>query len=115
MKQKILELLKEKHEINMTDFHKFIPEIKGEYAMFMPVNPGINPNILWLSSVTQDFILAFNQLLIDEKLIDWRPTDIKCYIFDNSPIYDMKLCQRKDIKKQNKCWLPIVITQKQIQ
>jgi len=113
MKQKILELLKERREINITDFHSFIPESKGEYAMYMPVKPGLNQNILWMAELTQDFIKAFNELMIDEKLIEWKPTDIMCYMFDGSPIYNMKLCEKKYIKKQVKCWLPIVITLKQ--
>jgi hypothetical protein len=113
MKQKILELLKERREINITDFHTFIPESKGEYSIYMSVKPDINPNILWMAGVTQDFIKAFNELLIDEKLIDWKPVDIMCYMFDGSPIYNTKLCEKKYLKKQTECWLPIAITLKQ--
>jgi hypothetical protein len=111
MKQKILELLKERGKINITDFHTFIPELKGEYAMYMPVKQGLNPNILWIANVNQEFIKAFNELLIDEKIIKWEPADIWCYMYDGSPIYtNMKLCEKKHIKKSVECWLPIVIT-----
>ncbi len=48
MKKKILKLLKERREINITEFHTFIPESKGEYAIYMPVKDNINPNILWM-------------------------------------------------------------------
>jgi len=113
MKQKILELLKEKREINITDFHKLIPQSKGEYAIYMPVKKGINPNILWMAKLTQDFIKAFNELLIEEKLIEWKPVSIVSYLFDGSPIYDMELFQEKYLKKEVECWLPIVITLKQ--
>ena len=113
MKQKILELLKKRREINLTEFHNLIPESNGKYAMFMPTKPGFNPNILWMAEVTSDFIKAFNELLINEKLIEFKPAHIMCYFFDGSPIYaDMKLFEDKHMKKQTECWMPIVVTLK---
>jgi len=110
MKQKILELLKERHEINITDFHTLIPESKGEYAMYMPVRSGLNPNILWMSRVSQDFIKVFNELMIEEGLIEWKPSNILRFMLDGSPIYSsIRLCKTRYIKKETECWLPIVI------
>jgi len=114
LKVLILDLLKKNGKINITDFHNLIPESKGDYAMYMPVIPGVNPNILWMAGVSQDFIKAFNELLIDEKQIEWKASDLMYYMFDGSPIYsDIKLCKKSYIKKQTKCWLPIVIALKQ--
>jgi len=110
MKQKVLDLLKERHEINITEFPKLIPEAKGKYSIFMPVKQGINPNILWVNGVTEEFIDVFNELLIDKRLIEWKPSNILMYIADNSPIYtEIDLFKKKYLKKQIDCWLPITI------
>ncbi len=51
--------------------------------------------------------------MFDDKLIDWKATDIMSYMWDGSPIYsNMKFCEKKYIKKTVECWLPIVITLK---
>ena len=112
MKQKILELLKEHREINSTDFTNLIPESKGEYTIYMPVREGINPNIVWMYGVTKQFIKDLNELMIDEKLIDWKSVDVMIFVFDGSPIYTMKICDKKCLHHQNECWLPVVITLK---
>jgi hypothetical protein len=109
MKTKILALLKERGEINITEFRTLIPESKGEYSIYMPVKPSFNPNVLWMGLVTQEFIKCFNELLIVKELIDWNPKDILSYMIDNSPIYNVKLFKKEDFKKQTECWLPIVI------
>jgi hypothetical protein len=99
-----------KDEIAITDFPELIPDIKGEYAIYMSVKEGYNPNVLWLLSVSQDFIIAFNQLLIDEKKIDWRPCHLYEYLFVGSPIYtNLKPATKRLMKGKSECWMPIFI------
>jgi hypothetical protein len=109
MKQKILELLKLKKQINLTDFHKLIPEIKGDFSMYLPVNDGYNKNILLLQNVKQDFIVAFNELQA-EKIATLKPTNLLIYLSDGSPCYNEKLFNNNIAKKQTHCWQPAIIT-----
>ena len=110
MKNKLIELLKDRQQINITELPKLIPEIKGEYSMYMPVKKGFNPNILWLAGVSQDFIKVFNSLLIKEKKIEWKPSNLMVFVFDQSPIYsNISIADRKLAKTKKECWLPIAI------
>lgn len=110
METKIIEILKERRELNITELPEIMPEIKGDYSMYMPVKEGFNPNILWLSGVTQDFIKAFNSLLIEKKIIKWEPRDLLLFIYDGSPIYtNIPMAENKLSKKDKECWLPICI------
>jgi hypothetical protein len=108
MKEKIIKILKERGEINITDFYNLIPEIKGDYAMYMPVKKGYNENILWIAGVSQEFIKAINQLMIIEKIIEWEPVNVMFFVFDGSPIYDMDIATyNKILKNKKEYWLPI--------
>ena len=110
MKKKLLKLLAERKEIYFTELPELMPEIKGEYSIYMPVNKGINPNILWLAGVTQDFIKVFNELLIEDKSIDWKPQNIFLLLVDGKPIYGgMPIAEPKMIKSKKECWLPMSI------
>jgi len=109
MKNKLLELLTERGEICITNLKNFMPEIKGNYDIYMPVNQGINPNILWLSGVTQEFIKVFNVLLVEEKSIIWEPRSVMVFMIDNAPIYKMDIFNPKKPKSKKTCWLPICI------
>ena len=110
MKNKLIELLKDRQQINITELPKLIPEIKGEYSIYMPAKKGLNPNILWLAGVSQDFIKVFNSLLTDEKKIEWEPRGVMFFILDGSPIYtNIPMADSKLIEKETECWLPICI------
>ena len=105
MKEKLLKLLKERKEINLTDLPIIMPEIIGVFSMYIPVKSGYNPNILLLQNVNQDFIIAFNELQ-SEKIVEFKLVDIMVFIFDNSPIYTIDLCNKKLAKTQKHCWQP---------
>lgn len=112
MREKLLTLLKEKGKINITDIKILMPEINGDYAIYMPVKEGYNKNILWINFVSQDFITLFNELLIVEEIIDWNPEQLMSFIFDGSPIYEMPICNIKRTKGKRTYWLPISISLK---
>jgi hypothetical protein len=110
MKTKILELLKSKGQINLTDFRMLIPESKGDLAMYLPMKEGYNQNVLISNLVTVEFIEAWNQLVITEMIVDWIPVDIFEYLFCNSPIIVMPLAtMRKALKSQKHCFLPTAL------
>jgi hypothetical protein len=110
MYQKILEILKERKRVNITEFHNLIPESKGEFSMYMPVNPGNNPNILWMGGINNEFTQAINKLMVDEKLIDWEPVDLMIYLWDGSPIYaNIPIVTMRRAKGKKPCWMPIVL------
>ena len=110
MKMKLLKLLAERKEIYFTELPELMPEIKGEYSIYMPVKKGINPNILWLEGVTQDFIKVFNELLIEDESIDWEPKNILLLLVDGKPIYgEIPLAGPKIIKSKKECWMPMSI------
>ena len=106
MKDRIIEILKERGEVNLTHFFHLIPETKGEYEMYLPVIAGVNPNILLISGVSQEFITAYNQLVIEQKIVEWNPVDIHNYFFDGSPIYEMPIAKKRHAKTQTRVWLP---------
>lgn len=108
IRERILEILKERDKINITDFHNLIPESKGEYAMYMPVKGDANPNIILMSGVSMRFINAFNELIMNQ--ITFEVGDIYCFMFDGSPLYGgYPLCKKRNLKGKKECWLPIVI------
>ena len=110
MKTKLIKLLSERKEIYFIELPELMPEIKGEFSIYMPVKKGINPNILWLGGVTQDFIKVFNELLIEEKTIDWKPQNIFLLLVDGKPIYgNIPIVEPKMIKGKKECWLPMSI------
>lgn len=110
MKKKLLKLLSERKEICITQLYELMPEIKGEYGMFMPVKAGLNPNVLWLGGVSQEFIHLYNKLWLEEKVIDWEPVNIWEYLFEGAPIPTLPIVSKRKIKLSKKvCWMPIKI------
>jgi len=106
----LLKLLTPGKKIMITTLLKDLPEIKGDFAIYMPVNKGINENILWINGVSKDFITVFNNLLVDLKLITWNPEHIITYLLTESPIYSKpQITTEKQLKSQTVCWLPISI------
>ncbi|MEI8046512.1 MAG: hypothetical protein WCI92_03965 [Bacteroidota bacterium] len=108
MKNKILQLLDDNNEIYLLDLFKIIPEIKGEFAMYMPIKEGYNPNILWADHVSEEFIAVFNELVVFEKKADIRPIDFLILLVDGKPIYSHipLICKRK-LRGKSPCWMPI--------
>ena len=97
----------------ITDIAKKLPQIKGEFAIYMPVKKGINPNIFWMNGVSKDFITVFNNLLITKKLLQWQPEHLFTFIYLQAPIYSAKqLTNEKQLKTKEELWLPISITLK---
>jgi len=109
MKNKILTLLAEREKIILTELPDLMPEIKGEWSIYMPVKKGCNPNMLWLAGVNEDFITAFNELLITEQLIDWNPISAIDVMFEHKTMYVMDLATPKLSKSTKHCWMPISI------
>jgi len=107
MKEKILDLLKKNDSIYFPSLSIYIPEIAGEYAIYMSVKQNVNPNILWLNGVSQDFIKVFNELLVGEKLIKFTVDDIGDILFRGLPIYSLPLASKRNISSKIHCWLPI--------
>ncbi len=111
MKEKLLKLLTERKEIYFLDLPDLMPEIKGEYSIYMPVKKGANPNILWLANTTQAFIKVFNELLIEEKIIEWKmPQSMATLLIEGKPVYGgIPLANNKLVKSNKHCWAPIII------
>jgi len=108
MKNKILQLLKEQNEIYLLDLFKIMPEIKGEYAIYMPVQKGFNPNVLWADHVSKEFIEVFNQLFIHDQSIDVIPTSMMDILFYGKTIYaGIPFINKRRAKSKIKCWMPI--------
>lgn len=106
MKDRIIEILKERGETNLTLFLHLMPECQGEYAIYLPLKEGMNPNILLLSGVKQEFIKAYSELLVDDKIAEWKPVSLLDYFFDCSPYYKMELCRPRHVKTKKHVWLP---------
>jgi hypothetical protein len=110
MKEELRAVLKEKGEIYLQDICRYIPEAKGEFAMYMPTLPGYNKNVIWCINVCNDFIHAFNDLMIDEDILDWKAVNIAEVLLDNATIISgVELCNMRRIKGKKDCWMPIKI------
>ena len=110
MKKKIIEILKERGVLNITDLLNLMPEIKGEYSLYMPVKEGGNRNILWIGNVNLKFKKAFDELLMRDKIIAWYPADVWEFLWMGSPCYKLPLVTPRRAKCGKKeCWMPITI------
>jgi len=97
----------------ITDIAKKLPQIKGEFAIYMPVKEGINPNIYWINGISKDFSVVFNNILITKKLIQWQPEHLFTFIYLQAPIYlGKQLTNENQLKTKEELWLPISITLK---
>lgn len=108
MKTKILEILKERGETNLTDFRELIPESVGEFIMYLPMKDQYNQNVIITNLVSQSFIMAWNELVIDEKIVDWKAVELLVYLFDNSPIISgIPIATLQRVRRGKKaCFLP---------
>jgi len=108
MKNKILQLLNEKNEIYLLDLFKIMPEKRGEYAIYMPIKAGYNPNVLWADKVSKEFIAVFNDLVVFEKKADIKPVEFWSLLFDGKPIYShIPFISQKRLNGKKTCWMPI--------
>ncbi|MEN8122927.1 MAG: hypothetical protein ABFS35_21485 [Bacteroidota bacterium] len=105
MKTKLLDLLKERNEIYLMELPRLLPEIKGDYSIYMTVKEGFNPNILWKSNVSQEFIKLLNELLIKDEVISWQPVPLFEGILDNIPfIANVPYVEKKQYHTKTECW-----------
>jgi hypothetical protein len=113
MEEILIDILKEKNQINLTDLQKYIPEIKGEYSIYLPTNEGMNKNILLLDGVSKDFIECYNKLL-KENVCEMIPVNIIDFLFMGSGVYSLRLFKKNLMYKQTECWQPTAIKIKTI-
>ena len=110
MKNKILQLLNDNNEIYLLDLFDIMPEIRGEYAIYMPIKAGYNPNVLWVDHVSKEFIAVFNELVVFEKKADIKQIDFWSLLFDGKPIYShIPFISQKRLKGKKTCWMPIAL------
>lgn len=110
MRNKLIEILKNRNNIPLTSILEMIPESKGEYAMFMPMEKGCNENVFIAVKVSQEFIHLWNEFE-QNKYIDWMPCGIIDFMFENAPIYNAKLATVAMVKRGKKeCWMPVLIS-----
>lgn len=109
MKEKLLKIIANCGDVCLTSLPKMMPEIKGEYSMYLPVKDGCNPNVLMLGGVAQDFIMAFNDLE-QSGVIKKLPTSVMIAMIDGAGVYGLPLATPSLVRKSEKeCWMPILI------
>ncbi len=109
MKEKILKLLSERDRVFLTELKYLLPEISGEYSFYMPLLDGLNPNILWVANVSEEFNRALFDLINDKK-IQWKVKSFYELLFEGGDIYDLPIATLKMTKTKKHCWLPIEIS-----
>lgn len=110
MKDKIIEIVNEFHDIAITALKKQIPEICGDFDLMLTTKDINDSNILIISGVNAEFIQAITELHQNE-IIDYRPVDIYTIMFDQGEIYNLPIVKARKKFKQYKSlhWLPIII------
>lgn len=115
MRERLLELLKERGEIHATEINTLIPEFNGDYTLYMPVIKGVNPRIIFFSNVSLEFKDIIYQLMIKEKIVTWQPVNWWTVIYEGLPIIaGVPIAEKKYVKSKKECWLPIVIKLKEL-
>lgn len=110
MRDKLIEILKDRDNIPITTILEMIPESKGEFAMFMPMQKGCNENVFIAAKVSQDFIHLWNEFE-QNKYLAWMPCGIMEYLFENANIYRSKIATVAMVKRGKKeCWMPVLIS-----
>jgi hypothetical protein len=111
MKEKLIKLLKTKGSVNFTDLPKLMPEIKGDYTMYLPLGKNGNPNIILVDKVRSEFIEEFNEV---KGKIDLNLESVFSLMFDNSTVYsNMPIASKSDTRGTRECWLPSSLSLKQ--
>ena len=110
MKNEIVKYLKENGPTIGSLLPKVIKGAEGDFCMNMSVKPGLNKNIIWFWGVSLEFHEAFNALLIDEKIIDWRPVTFFEVAAEGAPlIVGVPIVTKALMKGKKECWMPIEI------
>lgn len=74
--------------------------------MFLPTKENYNKNILICANVSENFILAYNDLISDNK-IKLKDESIAEFLLAGSPYYpELKVANKDNIKTQEKIFLP---------
>jgi hypothetical protein len=87
-----------------------MPEIRGEFAIYMPIKEGYNPNVIWADNVSKEYIAVFNEVVVFEKKADIKPIEFWALLFDGKPIYShIPFIDIKWLKSKKTCWMPIAL------
>lgn len=108
MKNIIIDLFTETHELPLTAFKSRIQEIKGDYDFFFPAKGIEDTNILLISGVNKEFISVFNAL-IGDNILTFEPCSFLVVNFDGGEIYDLPLAKAKKLDYKTPHWLPLLI------
>jgi len=111
LEEKILELLNKYNDFPITKIKQYLPEVIGEYDFIFPMKEVENSNILLVSMVTKDFIIAFHNLF-ESKKISFKSCHLLVFgiecaeMYTKLPIVDPS----SNIKKYKRLsWLPLLI------
>jgi hypothetical protein len=113
IKDRVLEVLNGKEFIPLFEIEKYIEEAKGEYDYFMPMKDGYNQNILWASKLSQETIKSIHELILEDK-INWNPIPLTEVMFQGYKMISLRPFKKPMVKTQTKCWMPILISIKEI-
>ena len=108
MKNKLIEILKERGDISFTLIPELIPEARGELAMFATPNPGFNENVILLRGINKHFITIFN-MLYAEKIVSLESCSVMIIMWDGAPVYGDKICTKRMLKGKSQCWMPMLL------
>jgi hypothetical protein len=116
MRDKIIEILKERYELPMTLFRELIPEAQGETDMiFTNFNYDINANVLIAADVSDELINTLNDLL-DNKIVEYVVTTEDVFIKAGAPCYPYPIVKERKLNDLIKgfCykrvhWMPVLV------
>ena len=115
LKIKILDLLKRYSDygkdLYLTDLSYLIPEIKGEYSSYLPINKlNKNPNIIIMQGISREMIKTFQQMLSSNIIkITYHEMIFMNMMFDNAIILNLPLANEKSFRNKEICWNPFRI------
>ncbi len=108
MKEKIIELIARTHDLALTAFKSYLPEIKGDYDYYFPAKDIPETNILLIAGVSDTFINALGEL-INEDVLTFAPCSILVVNFDGGEMYQLPLVEKPQFYFETVHWLPIII------
>lgn len=111
MKDRVLEVLRDKEFIPLFEIDKYVEYSSGEYDYFMPMKPGYNQNILWGHKLSEDAIRSIHELILEDR-IEWNPIPLEEVMFQGYRIIGLRPFKKSMTKTQTKCWMPILISLK---
>ena len=108
MKQKIIELVKNKTDLSLTAFKSHLPEIEGDLEYHFPAKGVEATNILLIANVNQEFIDGIHDL-INAQILTFQPCDFYIVTYDGGEVYDLPLVKKNQLQYKELHWLPILI------